>query len=184
MPDEGLSLERWANFLVITSTAAATSIGLLFVVITLAADRRPGEVAKIRLYLTPTAVKLGVVLCLAAMLTFPDQSRSTATMCMVLTGAVGVLYSASLLIQGGRKKRERFYETSDVAMYVVCPAAAYALLVAGGVVLGDAVKRGLTLAAAGMLTLLALALRNSWAIVVDIVTKPHREATHEPKEQK
>ena len=33
-------------------------------------------------------------------------------------------------------------------------------------------QRGLTLVAAGMLSLLALAIRNSWAIVVDIVSQP------------
>jgi hypothetical protein len=33
-------------------------------------------------------------------------------------------------------------------------------------------QRGLTLVAAGMLSLLALAIRNSWAIVVDVVAHP------------
>jgi hypothetical protein len=33
-------------------------------------------------------------------------------------------------------------------------------------------QRGLTLVAAGMLSLLALAVRNSWAIAVDVVSTP------------
>ncbi|MGA7926399.1 MAG: hypothetical protein WCA20_10400 [Candidatus Sulfotelmatobacter sp.] len=49
-------LERWANFYLLTSAAAATLIGLLFVVITLAAERRLGDNGRIRLYLTPTVV--------------------------------------------------------------------------------------------------------------------------------
>jgi hypothetical protein len=175
MADEGLALERWANFLVITSTAAATSIGLLFVLITLAVEKRPGEVAKIRLYLTPTVVKLASVLCLAALLTFPNHSRLTATLCMVAVGVLGVLYSAALLLLRGGEKRERFYEASDVIMYVALPSAGYVTLVLGGIVLGNDAQRGVTVAAAGMLALLALALRNSWAIVVDVVTRPRRE---------
>jgi len=167
-------MERWANFLVITSTAAATSIGLLFVLITLAVEKRPGEVAKIRLYLTPTVVMFGSVLGLAALLTFPNQSRGSAMACVVVVGALGVVYSVSLLMQRGGK-RERFIEASDIVPYVACPAAAYGLLAYGGVVLGEAAQRGLTIAAAGMLALLGLALRNAWAIVVDVVTKPHRE---------
>jgi hypothetical protein len=40
MNELGLLLGRWANFYLITSAAAATLIGLLFVIITLAAERR------------------------------------------------------------------------------------------------------------------------------------------------
>ncbi len=49
MPEEGLWLERWANFYLVASTAAATLLGLLFILITLAADRRPTEQGKIRI---------------------------------------------------------------------------------------------------------------------------------------
>jgi hypothetical protein len=48
---DALPLDRWANFYLIASAAAATLIGLLFVVIILAAERRPDEAGKIRLYL-------------------------------------------------------------------------------------------------------------------------------------
>ena len=41
-------LERWANFHLLMSAAAATLLGLMFVVITLAAERRQGDAAKIR----------------------------------------------------------------------------------------------------------------------------------------
>jgi len=44
--------------------------------------------------------------------------------------------------------------------------------VSGGLMFFHAPQRGLTLVAAGMLSLLALAIRNSWAIVVDIVSHP------------
>jgi hypothetical protein len=46
-------LERWANFYLLISAAAATLLGLMFVVITLAAERRSGDAAKIHIYLTP-----------------------------------------------------------------------------------------------------------------------------------
>jgi hypothetical protein len=45
-----LFLDRWANFYLVASTAAATLLGLLFILITLAAERRPKDRAKIRLY--------------------------------------------------------------------------------------------------------------------------------------
>lgn len=171
MPDGTLPLERWGNFYVLTSTAAAALIGLLFVLITLAGERRRSEAAKIRLYLTPTVVYFGSVFLLAALLTFPDHTRGTATLCCCSVGAVGMLYAASLLVsKGGRKTR--YTAASEIVLYVVCPAAAYALLLVGGVVLGHAPQRGLTLTAAGMLALVTLAVRNSWGIAVDVVSSP------------
>src|SRR5271157_860688 len=94
-----LLLERWANFYLLTSAAAATLIGLLFVVITLAAERRAEEVegaAKIHVYLTPTVMYFASVLNLAALLTFPNHTRLTATLCIWLVGVVGLVYSGFL----------------------------------------------------------------------------------------
>ena len=46
-------LERWANFYLLMSAAAATLLGLMFVVIALAGERRWGDAAKIPFYLIP-----------------------------------------------------------------------------------------------------------------------------------
>jgi membrane protein CcdC involved in cytochrome C biogenesis len=170
MPEEGLSLERWANFYLITSTAAATLIGLLFILITLAAERRPKDIAKVGLYLTPTVVYFGSVLLLAALLTFPNPSRFAATLCICCTGTSGLLYSVSRVV-----RREKFIRRSDVFPYVACPLVAYGLLVWGGLLLDHAAQRGLTLVAVGMLALVMLAVRNSWSIAVDVVSPPRRE---------
>jgi hypothetical protein len=174
MPDDGIPLDRWANFYLITSTAAATLIGLLFAVITLAAERRPKDLAKIRLYLTPTVVYFASVLCLAALLTFPNQTRVSVALCNEILGGLGIVYSASMLFGRGKRKPE-YDDPSDVVQYVLFPVVAYGLLVAGGLVLGGDVRLGLTLVAIGMLALIALALRNSWAIAVDLVKSPRRQ---------
>ena len=172
MNELDLLLERWANCYLITSAAAATLIGLLFVVITLAAERMPLEdTAKIHIYLTPTVVFFGSVLEVAALLTFPNHTRLTATLCICLAGVVGLVYSGSLLIGGVKKS---YYERSDLLAYVVVPFAAYGLLVLGGVLLLHHPQRGLTFVAVGMLSLLTLAIRNSWAIAIAIVSTPPR----------
>ncbi|MGA2648025.1 MAG: hypothetical protein ABSF15_25300 [Candidatus Sulfotelmatobacter sp.] len=162
-------LERWANFYLLTAAAAATLIGLLFVVITLAAERMPRETPKIRVYLTPTVVYFASVLGIAALLTFPNHTRLTATLCICAGGVVGLLYSGSSLIGGGKKN---FDELHDRIAYVIVPFAAYGLLGLGGVLLLHDPKRGLTLVAVGMLSLLAVAIRNSWAIAVTVVSTP------------
>jgi hypothetical protein len=69
-------LERWANFYLLMSAAAATLLGLMFVVITLAAERRQRDAAKIPIHLTPTVIYFASVLFLAALLTIPNPLGS------------------------------------------------------------------------------------------------------------
>jgi len=160
-------LERWANFYLLMAAAAATLLGLMFVVITLGAERRRGDAAKIPIYLTPTVIYFASVLFLAALLTFPNHTRLTATLCICLEGVIGLVYSGTSLLGGDKKN---FNERSDRLAYAIFPSAAHGLLVLGGVLFLLAPQRGLTLVAAGMLLLLAVAIRNSWAIAIDIAS--------------
>ena len=163
-------LERWANFYLLTAAAAATLIGLLFVVITLAAERMPQkDTPKIRVYLTPTVVYFASVLAVAALLTFPNHTRLTATLCICLAGVVGSLYSATSLVGADKKL---FEELHDRIAYAIVPFAAYALFVLGGLLILHHPQHGLTLVAVGMLSLLAVAIRNSWAIAITVVSTP------------
>jgi hypothetical protein len=170
MNDLELLLERWANFYLLMAAAAATLIGLLFVVITLAAERRVEEAeTKIRMYLTPTAIYFASVLGVAALLTFPNHTRLTAAFCICLAGVVGLVYSGSNLIGGDRKN---YVDWHDRILYAVFPFAAYGLLVLGGALLLHFPQRGLTMMAVGMLSLLAVAIRNSWAITIVVLSAP------------
>ena len=168
-----LLLERWANFYLVTSAAAATLIGLLFVVIALGAERMPlEETAKIRIYLTPTVVYFASVLLVAALLTFPNHTRLTATLCICLVGVAGLVYSGSILIGGDKKS---YVDRHDLIPHASLPFMAYGLLVLGGVLLLYDTQRGLTFVAVGMLSLLTIAIRNSWAIAIGVVsTRPGR----------
>lgn len=164
-------LERWANFYLIMSTAAATLIGLLFVVITLAAARRVEELedtAKIHMFLTPPVVYFASVLGVGALLAFPNHTRLSATLCICLVAVVGLVYSGSILI-GGEKKS--YIERRDMLHHAGFPFAANGLLALGGVLLLHDTQRGLTFVAVGMLSLLTIAIRNSWDIAIGVVSK-------------
>jgi membrane protein CcdC involved in cytochrome C biogenesis len=166
MPGQQLRFEQWANFYVITSAAAATLLGLLFVVITLAAERRRGDTLAIKIYLTPAVIYFSSVLLISALLTVPNQTRLTAVICICLEGIAGLGYSGFLAIRRGAG----YYQRSDLFPYVVFPLAAYALIVAGGLLLLRKPQISLDLVAAGMLALLAIGIRNSWAIATTIVS--------------
>jgi hypothetical protein len=163
-------LQQWANFYLLTSAAAASLIGLLFVVITLAAERRLADTANIRIYLTPTIIYFASVLFIAALLTFPNHTRLTAALCNCLVGVVGLVYSGSFFIRPGAKKS--YDRPHNRIPYAVFPFAAYGLHVLGGVLLLHDPQRGLTFVAVGMLSLLAVAIRNSWAIAIGVVSTP------------
>src|SRR5208282_1034845 len=104
------------------------------------------------MYLTPTVVYFASVLFPAALLTFPNHTRLTATLCICLAGVAGLVYSASFLIRRGVEKS--YYELHDRIAYAVVPFVVYGIIVLGGVLLLHNPQRGLTLAAAGMLSLL------------------------------
>jgi hypothetical protein len=163
-------LQQWANFYLLTSAAAATLIGLLFVVITLAAERSLADTASIRIYLTPTIIYFSSVLFLTAFLTFPNHTRLTAALCNGLVGMVGLIYSGTLFIRAGAKKS--YDQPHNRIPYAGFPFAAYGLHVLGGILLLRNPENGLTIVAVGMLSLLAVAIRNSWAIAIGVVSTP------------
>ena len=77
------------------------------------------------------------------------------------------------IVIGGDKKS--YGEWHDLIPYAGFPFAAYGLLILGGVLLLHDTQRGLTFVAVGMLSLLAVAIRNSWAIAIGVVsTRPGR----------
>jgi len=171
-------LQQWANFYVIASAAAATLLGLLFVVITLAAERGSKATSSFRgqlnpqlarIYLTPAVIYFCSVLLTSALLTIPNQTRLSAIICICLHGITGLGYSGFLAIRrgvGGALYEER----SDLFPYAVIPLGAYVLMAAGGLMLLPWPQIGLDLVAASMLTLLGIAIRNSWAIATTIIS--------------
>jgi len=69
-----IQLEQlWTTFYVIMSTAAATLIALLFVVITLAAERGLKDKAGFRIYVE-IVIYLSIVLVVTALLSIPTQT--------------------------------------------------------------------------------------------------------------
>jgi hypothetical protein len=162
--------ERWANFYLLTSASAGALIGLLFVVISLAAERKYSDATRIPIYLTPTIIYFASVLFLAALLTIPTHTRLSATLCICLTGLAGLVYSGSFFIR--RSVKKLYYNLNDLIVYAAIPFVAYGLGVWGGILFLYFPQRGLTLVAADMLLLLAVAIRNSWAIATDVASSP------------
>ena len=160
-------LERWSNFYILTSAASATLIGLLFVVITLAASSGQ-ESTRIRVYLTPNFIYFASVLFMAAFLTIPNHTRLSIFVCICLLGIIGVVYTGSLFFR--RSVKIKYHVLLDRIPYAGLPLAAYCILLFGGVLVLQQPQLGLNLIAASMLSLLAVAIRNSWSTVTYLVS--------------
>jgi hypothetical protein len=166
-------LARWSNFFVAMMQAAAALIGLLFVVIALGAQQgfeELGDAGKIRVYMTPTVVYFASILILSALLIFPNHTPLTAALCATLSGVGGLIYAGFSLI-GNKKSYEARH---DLIVYAIYPFAAYALLLVGGILLIPNARLGFTLVALGMLSLLTISVRNSWAIAIAVVRPGRR----------
>jgi hypothetical protein len=165
MSEQPVQLAQWSGFFSITSTASATLLGLLFVVITIAPALGPKLKAKSRFYLTPAVIYLTSVLIMSAVLASPTQTRRSAVICIFVMASGGLFYSGSLVMLRG----ESYEKFSHRFRYAVVPFLGYVVLFGGGVLLRRYGAVGLDVIAAGMLTLINLAIRNTWAIAVAIV---------------
>src|SRR6478736_1554116 len=98
MEESGVALlTRWANFYVITGSAAAALTGLQFVVITLGADRSRGNAETNRAFGTPTIVHFGTVLLISAIMSAPWPSLLGVACVLGLCGVAGLVYAAVIL---------------------------------------------------------------------------------------
>src|SRR5437879_4420152 len=86
------ALADWANFYVITGSAAAGLMGLTFVVIALAANGRGMTATGMRAFVTPTIVHFGTVLALAAFLNMPRQNAISLGLGFGAAGVAGLIY--------------------------------------------------------------------------------------------
>jgi hypothetical protein len=82
----------------------------------------------------------------------------------------GIVYTGLLFVMKG--VRINYHSFLKRIPYAGFPFVAYGLFVFGGMLLLHQPQLGLTLAAVGMLSLLAVAIRNSWSIAVDLVSLP------------
>ena len=159
-------MTEWENYFVLTGTGAVTLIGLLFVVITLGAERaeRNGE-RLLRTYLTPSLFHFGVVFLIALLALSPGGDNLILPFGLI--GIAGVVYSLSIML-----KLARNHETWDAWLFHgVIPIVCYAgIITAAWLGLTSTKQSYLVLRAVSALFLLG-GMRNAWAAAVGIARK-------------
>ncbi|HTX50535.1 MAG TPA: hypothetical protein VME40_14205 [Caulobacteraceae bacterium] len=163
-------LPGWDNYFMMMGAAAASLIGLLFVVITLTAGfERANALRGQALYMTPTMVNFAVVFAIAAVAEMPRLPRSAFAGLAAMALALGLLNAirSSLGIAHPRPGAPPPH-WSDLWMYGVGPGLLHVL----GLAFCVLILRGAPWAApslAGLLlVLLLVGVRNAWDLITSI----------------
>ena len=158
------SLVPWQNFYSIIGTAAATLIGLMFVVITLIAGARTrvsSPSGAIGAFSTPNVVHFGAALLISAILSAPWQALWNASLLLGLAGLGGVSY---LIIVLRRARRQTVYQPvlEDWLWHTLFPFVSYIVLVVAALLLPIHPAPALFIIAAGTMLLLFIGIHNAW----------------------
>ncbi len=176
-------LTPWANYYVITGSAAAALTGLQFVVQTLIAQAAvpvpTGSSAEhtVAAFGTPTVVHFAAALLLSAGLSAPWPSVASMRLVLVAAGVGGVVYAGVVL---RRARRQTSYRPvlEDWVWHVGLPAGAY-----GGIASAAALARdtgaALFVVAAMTLLLLCVGIHNAWDTVAYLTARPQPASTRD-----
>jgi hypothetical protein len=156
------TLTGWENFYIIIGSSAAVLMGLMFVVITLTAERKGvDENAVLDAFTSPTVLHFCAVLLVAAILTTPGHTTVSLSFCLTVVGLGGIAYTTSIII---RMRRQKMYAlvTSDWIWHILLPLIAYVCLLGSGAVVWGSADAALYSVAAGALLLLFIGIHNAW----------------------
>jgi hypothetical protein len=154
-------LATWQTFYVLIGTAAATLLGLTFVVATLIAGVRVRTSAPSEAFATlntPNVWHFGLAGLVAGLLIVPWQALWQAGL---LPGLVGVSY---VLIVLRRVRRQRDYQPvlEDWLFHTVLPLVSYSALVVAALLLPGQPAPTLFVIAGATVLLLFIGIHNAW----------------------
>jgi hypothetical protein len=162
-------LTPWSNFYIMIGSAAASLTGLMFVVITLVMGTERLKKAEdgISTFSTPTVVHFGAALLVSAILSAPWHWLLHPAILLGLLGSAGVVYLVRIMY---RTKRLTNYnpDVEDWAWYAILPFVAYAVTLAGAVMLPFFPAQALFVLALGATLLVFIGIHNAWDIVTYI----------------
>ena len=171
--------EGWGDFYIMLGPAAASLIGLLFIVVTLTSGADREKVMRGQaLYMTPMVVQFAVVIIIASVALAPDQPVPVVAVAVGLGALLGLgnALRDSLGIWGLRKNEDAVPHWTDFWWYGVAPAGVYLALAATDVAILTQASLATEALAVTSLLLLLVAIRNAWDLITWIAPMRNAEA--------
>jgi hypothetical protein len=164
-------LAPWANFYIMTGSAAAALIGLMFVVITLVtgeerAFKDPDGVAT---FSTPTVLHFSSALMVSAICSAPWPSFAGPDVLVGLVGLGGLFYIVRVFFLARRLPTYK-PDLEDWSFYSVLPFIAYGILFASSLVLHFGLMGALFGYGGGITMLIFIGIHNAWDVVTFLAT--------------
>lgn len=160
-------MKEWESYFVLTGTGAVTLSGLLFVVITLAAERAEhGDERLLHTFLTPPLVHFGVVFLIALLALSPEGD--TLILPFGLIGVAGLVYTLSVAVKAARHGGL----FSDAWLFHGgVPIVCYAGIIAAAALGVTSTRRAYSVLGGVSAMLLFAGMRNAWAAAIDIARR-------------
>ena len=174
------TLASWANFYLITGSAAAALTGLQFVVQTLLASEsiRPitagDPESGISAFGTPTVVHFSLALVLSAILCAPWTEYGLLRVTLAVLGTGALAYSV-IVLRRAQKQQVYVPTFEDWLWHFVLPAASYLSVIVSALVVHRGAESTLFLLAAATLLLLCVGIHNAWDTVTYLMISAFRE---------
>jgi hypothetical protein len=167
MQDASSVFAPWANFYVIVGSSSAALTGLMFVVVTLSAQR--GTNAQERsvgfsAFSTPTVVHFCSAFLVAGILSAPWRSLAPPCVLMILIGICGILYALRFMYLAKRFTQYQML-LDDLIWYGIVPFLLYAIVVTVGILLPRDPGTLLFALAGATISLVIVGIRNAWDVV-------------------
>src|SRR6266508_569673 len=162
-------LSLWESFYVIVGSSGAGLTGLMFVVITLAADSSvPRTPETLNAYGTPNVIHFVAVLLIAAVLSAPWQRFKDPAHVVGATALAGIVY---VLIVLRRMRRQSGYKPvlEDWIWHQILPMIGYVTLFVAAAGLSHDQPWALFTVGAASLLLLFVGIHNAWDTVAYVV---------------
>ena len=161
-------LHAWRDFFSVTATGAATLIGAMFVVVSIAVGILTRErSAAAHAYLTSTLVHLGAVLLASLLAMAPSIAWRSFGVVLTVGGLAGVVYVARLAIAVHRFR----VDWTDTLWYTGLPAIGYAGIAAAGILGFAANFHAVEVLAAASVLVLICGVRNAWDMIMAFATR-------------
>ena len=170
-----MTLQLWHDFFLLTGTAAATLLGLVFVAASIAAvipNEKLGDMSQGNIWVIPILTAFVRVLILCALGVMPGQTwRSFGCLVTLLAGLdlVNTVWRTRALHRFHRTK-ERL-TPADWWWYAVAPAAATVAIAVTGVSFCMEGPVPMYVLAAGLLGHLVVGVHNAWELAIWLATR-------------
>lgn len=164
-------MREWESFFLLSGTAGATLVGLMFVVITLGAEIKSSkgrDRTLTRTFVTPALMHFAIVFFVALLMLVPSPSSWFAVIILAFFGGIGLFYAVKIAagIWSSRSPQLHHFEW---LWHGGLPALGYLALIGAAAEIAAETERAPRYVAAGSAILLYCGIRNAWAVALAII---------------